>query len=255
MFEGGFRQILRREVDAIPLPPEDKWVPAVVSAGFGARTLIIGAACTLAILLGVVTISIAGLLSRPATQQSASEAVPASSPTSRPSPFALRAGAIDPIAVAVKPSDQTFPQVQLAASAAPVTIRFINGVPQSVTVLDESSGTDLYHVTSGIGPGHPQVDQGFVQVFLAGLHNDGSQQLVLAFGSCRPSCAGASQVLVISMNAEHHVVIEQVRLDGLKDAVTEVRDGSLWVSQWDNGRATSVREFRWDPARQEMVER
>jgi hypothetical protein len=79
MFEGGFRQILRREVDAIPLPPEDKWVPAGVSAGFGPRALIMGAA-SLAILLGVVTLTIAGMTARPATQQpAASEAAPASS--------------------------------------------------------------------------------------------------------------------------------------------------------------------------------
>lgn len=180
------------------------------------------------------------------------------SPTMRllsPQPFASRAGAVDPLTGAATSSQQTFAHVQLAASAALVTIRFVNAAPQSITILDESSGADLYHVSSMFGPGHPQADEGFVQVFLAPLHNDASEQLILGYGPCRPGCTGASQVLVISMNADHHVVIEQLQLDSLADAVAEVREGSLWVSQWAAGRVTSVREFRWDAVRQELVER
>jgi hypothetical protein len=79
MFEGGFRQILRREVDAIPLPPEDKWVPAVVSAGSGVRARIVGAAATLAILLGVAVLSVTRLPARPATQEPAREVAAAAS--------------------------------------------------------------------------------------------------------------------------------------------------------------------------------
>lgn len=76
MFEGGFRQVLRREVDAIPLPPEDKWVPAVASAWFGAGLLVIGAAA-FAVLLGVAVLSIARSRESPAAQEPARVTPPA----------------------------------------------------------------------------------------------------------------------------------------------------------------------------------
>jgi hypothetical protein len=149
----------------------------------------------------------------------------------------------------------TYDHVRLAATAAAVSIRFVNAAPQSITVLDEATGVDLYHVSSEFGPGNPQVDQGFVQFFLAPLHADGSEQLILAYGQCQPACAGAAQIIVISMNAEHHVVIEQLRLDSLSNAVAEARADGLWVTQWKAGQFSSARHFVWQDSSQVFVER
>jgi hypothetical protein len=170
-------------------------------------------------------------------------------------PFGSRMGAVDPVAASTQPSDKTYDFVRLAAAAATVSIRFVNAAPQSITVLDAATGSDLYHVSSRFGPGNPQVDQGFVQFFFANLHSDGSEQLVVAYGQCQPVCAGASQVLVISMNAEHGVVIEQLRLDSLTNAVAEARDDGLWVSQWSGDQMRSARHFVWDVSGQELIER
>jgi hypothetical protein len=167
-----------------------------------------------------------------------------------PRTFQTRAGAVDPIAASAQASTQDFAHIQLAASATLVTIHFVNAAPQSITVLDEISGEDLYHVASRLGPGNPVLNQGFVQVFLAPLHRDESQQLVLAYGDCEPVCSGASQVLVVSMNSEHRVVIEQLRLTDLKNAVVDVRGGMLWLWQTDS----TLRRFTWDAADQEFVE-
>lgn len=192
--------------------------------------------------------------SRVETASPAVTARTAATPSPTPRAFAARAGAVNPIAAATSATTQDFAHVQLAASAAPVTIHFVNGLPQSISVLDDKSGADLYHVGSRYGPGHPTVDEGFLQVFLAQLHNDTSQQLVLAYGNCSPACTGASQLMVISMNAEHQVVIEQLRLNGLTDAVAEARDGLLLVSQWQAGTIASVRQFKWDVQLQGMAE-
>ncbi len=165
-------------------------------------------------------------------------------------------GAIDPLAASTQPSYTTYDHVRLAATAATVTIRFLNSAPQSITVLDDATGGDLYHVSSQFGPGNPQLDQGFVQVFLAPLHADGSEQLVLAYGQCpQGACAGAAQVIVISMNAEHHVVIEQLQLDSLTNAVVEARDDGLWVTQWNAGQLLLTRHFAWEDSAQVFVER
>jgi hypothetical protein len=163
-------------------------------------------------------------------------------------------GAVDPLAASTQPASVTSDHVRLAATAATVTIRFVNAAPQSITVLDDATGNDLYHVSSQFGPGNPQVDQGFVQVFLAPLHADGSQQLVLAYGHCQAACTGASQVLVISINAEHRVVIEQLRLDSLINAVAEARDDGLWVAEWNAGQVVSTRHFVWRDSAQAFVE-
>jgi hypothetical protein len=170
-------------------------------------------------------------------------------------PFASRTGAVDPVAASQKPFETSYKHVELAAGAANVTVRFVNAVPQSVTVLDEATGSDLYHVSSRFGPGNPKLDQGFVQLFLAPLHGDGSDQLVLAYGDCQPACTGASQVLVISMNAEHGVAIEQLKLDSLKSAVVEARGDGLWITQWSGDQLVSTRHFGWDLAAQAFVER
>jgi hypothetical protein len=165
-------------------------------------------------------------------------------------------GAVDPFAASTQPQYTTYDHVRLAATAATVTIRFLNFAPQSITVLDDTTGSDLYHVSSQFGPGNPQLNQGFVQVFLAPLHGDGSEQLVLAYGQCQPpACVGASQVIVVSMNAEHHVVIEQLRLDALVNAVAEARGDGLWVTQWNAGQIVLTRHFAWDESAQALVER
>ena len=170
-------------------------------------------------------------------------------------PFGSRMGAIDPLAASTQPSDKLYERIGLAAATGTVTVRFVNALPQSITVLDDTTGSDLYHVSSRFGPGHPQGDQGFVQFFFAPLHADGSQQLVLAYGQCQPVCAGASQVLVISMNAEHGVVVEQLRLDLLTNAVAEARADGLWVTQWSGGQVVSTRHFVWEDSSQVFVER
>ena len=95
-------------------------------------------------------------------------------------------GPVDPVAASLMPSEMTYRRVVLAAGAGTVTVRFVNAVPQSVTVLDEATGTDLCHVSSRFGPGNPQLDQGFVRLFFAPLHADGSEQLVLAYGDVSP---------------------------------------------------------------------
>ena len=164
-------------------------------------------------------------------------------------------GAVDPIAAREKPFETSYKRVGLAAGAASVTVRFVNAVPQSVTVLDEATGSDLYHVSSRFGPGNPELDQGFVQLFLAPLHGDGSDQLVLAYGECKPACTGASQVIVISMNAAHGVAIEQLKVDSLRSAVAEARDDGLWITEWSTDKLLSVRHFVWEPAEQAFVER
>jgi hypothetical protein len=165
-------------------------------------------------------------------------------------------GAVDPLAASTQPSYTTFDHVRLAATAATVTIRFLNFAPQSITILDDATGSDLYHVSSQFGPGNPQLNQGFVQVFLAPLHADGSQQLVLAYGHCDQGvCPGASEIMVISMNAEHRVVIEQLRLDFLTDAVAEARADGLWITQWNGSNSSSARHFVWEDSSQEFVER
>ena len=57
------------------------------------------------------------------------------------------------------------------------------------------------------------------------------------------------------MNAEHGVVIEQLRLDALKSAVAEARDDGLWIAQWSAGRVTTTKHFVWEGATQTFVER
>ena len=184
-----------------------------------------------------------------------SSASPMASPVVGLRPFESRMGAVDPLA-ATQEQNRSFEHVRLAATAPTVTIRVLNSAPQSITVLDEATGSDLYHVSSQFGPGNPHLDQGFVQVFLASLHDDASQQLVLAYGPCqRPACAGASQVMVISMNAEHGVVIEQLRLDKLVNAIAEARNDGFWVSQWNAGQNVLTRHFAWDNSEQVFVER
>lgn len=77
MFEGSFRQVLRREIDAIPLPPEARWVPATGSRGLPAW---IGVAiATVALVLGAVAIRESRQAQGPAAQQPA-----AVTPPSRP---------------------------------------------------------------------------------------------------------------------------------------------------------------------------
>ena len=164
-------------------------------------------------------------------------------------------GGIDPVAASTQPSNQVYDKVQLAAAAAAVTIRFVNAAPQSITVLDDVTGKDLYHVSSRFGPGNPLVDQGFVQLFLAPLHGDGSTQLVLAYGPCQRACTGASFVIVVSMNADHHVVIEELRLDSLTNAVAEARADGLWVTEWNAGQVSLTRHFVWDDRAQVFAER
>ncbi len=76
MFEGSFRQVLRREVDAIPLPAEDEWVPRGASGGVGALALVAGATAV-ALLLGVVTLSGARIPQSPAAEEPARVTPPA----------------------------------------------------------------------------------------------------------------------------------------------------------------------------------
>jgi hypothetical protein len=182
----------------------------------------------------------------------ASIATPNSGPALRG--FPSRMGAVDPLAARALPSDQSFAGVRLAAGAGTVTIQFANRAPQSITVIDDMTGSDLYHVSSRFGPGNPQVDQGFVQVFLAPLHADDSQQLILAYGECQPTCTGASQVLVVSMNAEHHVVTEQLRVDSLTTAVAEARADGLWITEWNGASLASARHYRWVATTQSFAE-
>ncbi len=186
---------------------------------------------------------------------SSPSALPIETPVGGLRPFGARMGAVDPLAASTQSAGVTYAHVRLAATAAYVMVRFVNAVPQSIAVLDEATGSDLYHASSQFGPGNPQVDQGFVQVFLAPLHADGSEQLVLAYGHCQPACAGAAQVIVISMNAEHHVVIEQLRLDALTNAVAEARADGLWVTQWNGSTLSSLRRFVWEDSSQTFVER
>jgi len=164
-------------------------------------------------------------------------------------------GAVEPLTASLHPSDKTYERVRLAAGAGTVTIRFSNARPQSITVVDDATGSDLYHVSSRFGPGNPHVDQGFVQFFFAPLHADGSEQLVLAYGQCQPACAGASQIFVISMNAEHGVVIEQLRLDSLTNAVAEAREDGLWITEWSGTTLMSTRQFVWVDSGQIFTER
>lgn len=212
--------------------------------------MVLGASCTSAP---------PSLPASPRPSQAAVTSSPAALPMETPAgglrPFSLRMGAIDPLAARIQGSITTFDHVRLAAAAPSVSIRFVNAVPQSITILDDATGADLYHVSSRFGPGNPQVDQGFVQFFLAPLHADGSKQLVLAYGQCEHACLGATQVIVISMNAEHHVVIEQLRLDSLSDAVAEARADGLWVTQWNAGRFSLARHFVWQDSSQELIER
>ena len=169
--------------------------------------------------------------------------------------FDLRMGAVDPLTASLHPSDGTYERVRLAAGAGTVTIRFSNARPQSITVVDDATGSDLYHVSSRFGPGNPQVDQGFVQFFFAPLHADGSEQLVLAYGQCQPACSGAAQILVISMNAEHGVVTEQLRLDSLTNAVAEAREDGLWITEWGANTLLSTRHLVWADSEQIFTER
>ena len=69
------------------------------------------------------------------------------------------------------------------------------------------------------------------------------------------ACTGASQVIVVSMNADHHVVIEELRLDSLTNAVAEARADGLWVTQWNAGQVLLTRHFVWEDSAQVFVER
>jgi hypothetical protein len=215
----------------------------------------------LAVVLGVsCTSAPPSLLASPPSSQAALTSSPSAFPIETAvgglRPFGARMGAVDPLAASTQSASVTYAHVRLAATAAYVMIRFVNAVPQSIAVLDEATGSDLYHVSSQFGPGNPQVDQGFVQVFPAPLHADGSEQLVLAYGQCDQGvCPGASEIMVISMNAEHHVVIEQLRLDALTNAVAEARADGLWVTQWNGSTLSSARHFVWEDSSQEFVER
>ena len=57
------------------------------------------------------------------------------------------------------------------------------------------------------------------------------------------------------MNPEHGVVIVQLRLDLLTNAVAEARADGLWVTQWSGGQVVSTRHFVWEDSSQVFVER
>lgn len=237
-------RVIMQSLDEIPLPPHDEWLPGSKVRRWP-RALMSAAALIVAVAIGMS----AGRLLQQGRDAAGPRAAASSAPAT-PIPFSERGGAVDPVAAAAKPSEVRFDNIRLAAGATPVSVRFVDGLPQSITVLDEQTGEDLYHVGSRFGPGNPILDQGFLQVFFAALHHDESRQLVLAYGYCQPVCRGASQILVISMNAAHRIVTEQLRLMDLKDAVTDVRDGALWVWQSDG----SLQRFAWDAGRQEFTE-
>jgi hypothetical protein len=76
MFEGGFRQMLHRQVDAITLPPEDTWVPRVASSAIGPWVLVSGLVA-IAFVVGVVAIGGVRLPEIPAAQEPARVTPPA----------------------------------------------------------------------------------------------------------------------------------------------------------------------------------
>lgn len=79
MFEGGFRQVLRREADRISLPDESRWVPpqSVRTSATGSAAIV---GIALVVLLGVVALREARIAESPVAQAPA-KPTPPSRPT------------------------------------------------------------------------------------------------------------------------------------------------------------------------------
>jgi hypothetical protein len=189
--------------------------------------------------------SAVGSMQRAASTAPPSAAVSVSAPSARP-------GAVDPLATSPT-SVQIFEHIRLAANGPLVTVRFTNARPQILSLVDEESDREIYHLTNRFGPGNPQVDQGFTQVFTASLHQDGGTQVVLTYGPCAATCA-ATQVMVLGMNVDHVIVRDELALNGLQNAVAEASSGLLLISEWPAGHLQTVRRFSWDAQTQQFFE-